>query len=350
MKYNLGTEGMFVSEDGAKTKVYLAANPSHLEAVNPVLYGIVRAKQDRLDLRGAAYTVLPVLLHGDAAFAGHGVVAETLNLSQLRWYRTGGTIHVVINNQVGFTTSPSASRSSVYSSDVARMIQAPIFHVNGDDHEACVRVAELAYDFRQEFNKDVVVDMICYRRRGHNEGDDPSMTQPLMYSLIEAKRSVRKLYTRALIGRGDITIEEAEAALRDYRQRLEQVFIETKEAVKSSALASAGEVPGTEVPGTEVSRTEVSRTEVSRTEVSRTEVPGTDTEGHGGLERPSAQEADEHTPHPFMSTAISVENIQHLGQAFLNKPECFTLHPNLTQLMAKLTAMVVDGWIDWAMA
>ena len=178
VKYHLGTEGTFVSEDGAKTKVYLAANPSHLEAVNPVLEGIVRAKQDRLDLKGAAYTVLPLLLHGDAACAGQGVVAETLNLSQLRGYRTGGTVHVIINNQVGFTTSPSASRSSVYSTDVARMIQAPIFHVNGDDPEACVRVAELAYDFRQEFNKDVVIDMICYRRRGHNEGDDPSMTQP----------------------------------------------------------------------------------------------------------------------------------------------------------------------------
>ncbi|MEP7192846.1 MAG: multifunctional oxoglutarate decarboxylase/oxoglutarate dehydrogenase thiamine pyrophosphate-binding subunit/dihydrolipoyllysine-residue succinyltransferase subunit, partial [Actinomycetota bacterium] len=136
VKYHLGTEGTFVSEDGASTKVYLAANPSHLEAVNPVLEGIVRAKQDRLDLKGAAFTVLPLLLHGDAAFAGQGVVAETLNLSQLRGYRTGGTIHVVINNQVGFTTSPSASRSSVYSSDVARMIQAPIFHVNGDDPEA----------------------------------------------------------------------------------------------------------------------------------------------------------------------------------------------------------------------
>ncbi|MGN6634696.1 MAG: multifunctional oxoglutarate decarboxylase/oxoglutarate dehydrogenase thiamine pyrophosphate-binding subunit/dihydrolipoyllysine-residue succinyltransferase subunit, partial [Oryzihumus sp.] len=195
VKYHLGTEGEFISEDGAKTKVYLAANPSHLEAVNPVLEGIVRAKQDRLDLAGEDFTVLPVLMHGDAAFAGQGVVAETLNLSQLRGYRTGGTIHVVINNQVGFTTSPSSSRSSFYSTDVARMIQAPIFHVNGDDPEACVRVAELAFEFRQQFNKDVVIDMVCYRRRGHNEGDDPSMTQPLMYNLIEAKRSVRKLYT-----------------------------------------------------------------------------------------------------------------------------------------------------------
>src|SRR5690606_29237851 len=139
VKYHLGTEGTFTTEEGRETKVYLAANPSHLEAVNPVLEGIVRAKQDRLDL-GEAFTVLPVLLHGDAAFAGQGVVAETLNLAQLRGYRTGGTIHVIINNQVGFTTSPASSRSSVYSSDVARMVQAPIFHVNGDDPEACVRV------------------------------------------------------------------------------------------------------------------------------------------------------------------------------------------------------------------
>jgi 2-oxoglutarate decarboxylase len=327
VKYHLGTEGMFVSEDGAKTKVYLAANPSHLEAVNPVLEGIVRAKQDRLDLKGEAYTVLPLLLHGDAAFAGQGVVAETLNLSQLRGYRTGGTIHVVINNQVGFTTSPSASRSSVYSTDVARMIQAPIFHVNGDDPEACVRVAELAYEFRQEFNKDVVIDMICYRRRGHNEGDDPSMTQPLMYSLIEAKRSVRKLYTESLIGRGDISVEEAEAALRDYQQRLERVFVETKETVKGLDTAE---------PTTHAGHAG--------------EVPGTDTEGHGGLERPNAQEVDEHTPHPFMNTAISVENIQHLGRAFLNKPEGFTLHPKLAQLMQKRAAMVSNGGIDWAMA
>jgi 2-oxoglutarate dehydrogenase E1 component len=342
VKYHLGTEGMFVSEDGAKTKVYLAANPSHLEAVNPVLEGIVRAKQDRLDLKGAAYTVLPVLLHGDAAFAGQGVVAETLNLSQLRGYRTGGTIHVVINNQVGFTTSPSASRSSVYSTDVARMIQAPIFHVNGDDPEACVRVAELAYEFRQEFNKDVVVDMICYRRRGHNEGDDPSMTQPLMYALIEAKRSVRKLYTEALIGRGDITVEEAEAALRDYQKRLEQVFVETKETAKSpdepTHAGHAGHADHADHAGHAGHGGHAG------------EVPGTDTEGHGGLERPNAQEVDEHTPHPFMNTAISVENIQHLGNAFVNTSEGFTLHPKLAQLMAKRAAMVRDGGIDWAMA
>src|SRR5215213_2228409 len=229
VKYHLGAVGKHVARSGREVRVEVASNPSHLEAVNPVVEGIARARQDLLD-RGEEAPVLPILIHGDAAFAGQGVVAETLNLSQLRGYRTGGTVHIVVNNQVGFTTSPSASRSSVYSTDVARMIQAPIFHVNGDDPEACVRVAELAFEFRQEFGKDVVIDLVCYRRRGHNEGDDPSMTQPMMYRLIEAKRSVRKLYTESLIGRGDISVEDAEAALRDYQQQLERVFTETREA------------------------------------------------------------------------------------------------------------------------
>ncbi|MFN8149371.1 MAG: multifunctional oxoglutarate decarboxylase/oxoglutarate dehydrogenase thiamine pyrophosphate-binding subunit/dihydrolipoyllysine-residue succinyltransferase subunit, partial [Candidatus Nanopelagicales bacterium] len=230
VKYHLGTSGTFTTDFGESIPVYLAANPSHLEAVNPVLEGIVRAKQDALP-RGKVFSVLPILLHGDAAFAGQGVVTETLNLSQLRGYRTGGTVHIVVNNQVGFTTAPEASRSSVYATDVARMVQAPIFHVNGDDPEAVVRVARLAFEFRQQFHKDVVVDMICYRRRGHNEADDPSLTQPLMYNLIDAKRSTRKLYTEALIGRGDISLEEAEAALRDYQEQLERVFVETRDAM-----------------------------------------------------------------------------------------------------------------------
>ena len=206
------------------------------------------------------------------------------------------------------------------------MIQAPIFHVNGDDPEACVRVAELAYEFRQEFNKDVVVDMICYRRRGHNEGDDPSMTQPLMYKLIEAKRSVRKLYTESLIGRGDISIEEAETALRDYQQRLERVFAETREATKSSDRATTA------------------------ADVGETLVTDPDTARLHGLEPPTAQEVDEHTPPRTMDTAISVENIQHLGDAFLKTPEGFTLHPKLAQLMERRAAMVRDGGIDWPMA
>ncbi|MER7071456.1 multifunctional oxoglutarate decarboxylase/oxoglutarate dehydrogenase thiamine pyrophosphate-binding subunit/dihydrolipoyllysine-residue succinyltransferase subunit [Terrabacter sp. NPDC000476] len=321
VKYHLGTEGQFVSEDGSKTKVYLAANPSHLEAVNPVLEGIVRAKQDRLNLAGESFTVLPVLMHGDAAFAGQGVVAETLNLSQLRGYRTGGTIHIVINNQVGFTTSPSSSRSSVYSTDVARMIQAPIFHVNGDDPEACVRVAELAYEFRQEFNKDVVIDMVCYRRRGHNEGDDPSMTQPLMYNLIEAKRSVRKLYTESLIGRGDISVEDAEAALRDYQQQLERVFIETREAKKAAAAESAAADGESDAPD------------------------------NAGLERPTAQVEDDVAPaRSATETGVPASEIVHIGETFANPPEGFTIHPKLKQLMDKRAQMVHDGGIDWPMA
>ncbi|HEU5267423.1 MAG TPA: multifunctional oxoglutarate decarboxylase/oxoglutarate dehydrogenase thiamine pyrophosphate-binding subunit/dihydrolipoyllysine-residue succinyltransferase subunit, partial [Jatrophihabitans sp.] len=192
VKYHLGADGTFHARDGKQIAVSLTANPSHLEAVDPVLEGIVRAKQDLLNKGDDGYTVLPLLLHGDAAFAGQGVVAETLNLSQLRGYRTGGTVHVVVNNQVGFTTSPSSSRSSLYATDVARMIQAPIFHVNGDDPEACVRVARLAVEYRREFRKDVVIDMVCYRRRGHNEADNPSFTQPQMYDIIDSKRSVRK--------------------------------------------------------------------------------------------------------------------------------------------------------------
>jgi 2-oxoglutarate dehydrogenase E1 component len=305
VKYHLGTEGTFTGEDGQQTKVYLAANPSHLEAVDPVLEGIVRAKQDRLDLGGEKFTVLPVLMHGDAAFAGQGVVAETLNLSQLRGYRTGGTIHLVVNNQVGFTTSPASSRSSFYSTDVARMIQAPVFHVNGDDPEACVRVAELAFDYRQTFGKDVVIDMVCYRRRGHNEGDDPSMTQPLMYRLIEAKRSVRKLYTESLIGRGDITSEEADAALRDYQQQLERVFSETREAATADGEAA-------------------------------------------GLERPRAQ-TDGDAPSAPRDTAISAEVAQRIGDAFSAVPEGFSVHPKVQQLLTKRTQMTRQGGIDWAM-
>jgi len=324
VKYHLGTEGEFVTEDGAQTKVYLAANPSHLEAVDPVLEGIVRAKQDRLNLAGEAFTVLPVLMHGDAAFAGQGVVAETLNLSQLRGYRTGGTIHIVVNNQVGFTTSPSSSRSSVYSTDVARMIQAPIFHVNGDDPEACVRVARLAFEYRQAFNKDVVIDLVCYRRRGHNEGDDPSMTQPLMYNLIEAKRSVRKLYTESLIGRGDISVEDVEAALRDYQQQLERVFVETKEAIKAPPKPPSDESDHSD--------------------------RGSDVEGHGGLEKPSAQAADEATaPRQSDVTAISKTDLEHLGDAFVNVPAGFTIHPKLMQLMEKRAQMTRQGGVDWAM-
>ena len=185
VKYHLGQVGKFVARSGKDITVELAANPSHLEAVDPVVVGMARAKQDAIN-DPEAFSVLPILMHGDAAFAGQGVVAETLNMSDIKGYRVGGTIHVVVNNQIGFTTTPESARSGFYSTDVAKIIQAPIFHVNGDDPEACVRVARLAFAYRQRFHKDVVIDMVCYRRHGHNEGDDPSYTQPMMYAKIDA--------------------------------------------------------------------------------------------------------------------------------------------------------------------
>ncbi|WP_420846503.1 multifunctional oxoglutarate decarboxylase/oxoglutarate dehydrogenase thiamine pyrophosphate-binding subunit/dihydrolipoyllysine-residue succinyltransferase subunit [Nocardioides solisilvae] len=297
VKYHLGAEGEFVSGRGDTVKVSVAANPSHLEAVDPVLEGIARAKQDVLD-RGAEYPVLPLLIHGDAAFAGQGVVAETLNLSQLRGYRTGGTVHVVVNNQVGFTTSPGSSRSSLYATDVARMVQAPIFHVNGDDPEACIRVARLAFEYRQAFNKDVVIDLVCYRRRGHNEGDDPSYTQPLMYDLIEQKRSVRKLYTESLIGRGDITLEEAEQVLRDYQQQLERVFTEVREATAQPS--------------------------------EWTTVPDYPEKSAG-----------------TRSTAISAEVLKRISDAYITPPEGFTVHPKVMPQLQRRAAAITDGPIDW---
>ena len=209
VKYHLGSKGKYVSPAGADIAVELAANPSHLETVDPIVMGMVRAKQDRIDPPGS-FPVLPLLIHGDAAFSGQGVVAECLAMSDTGGYRIGGTIHLIINNQIGFTTAPGNARSSPYCSDVAKTVQAPIFHVNADDPEACVRVAQLAWEYRQTFNKDVVIDMVCYRRHGHNEGDDPSYTQPLMYKAIADRRSVRKLYVESLVKRGDITLDEAD--------------------------------------------------------------------------------------------------------------------------------------------
>ncbi|PZM95696.1 MAG: multifunctional oxoglutarate decarboxylase/oxoglutarate dehydrogenase thiamine pyrophosphate-binding subunit/dihydrolipoyllysine-residue succinyltransferase subunit, partial [Actinobacteria bacterium] len=297
VKYHLGQTGKFTTPDGQHSiTVSVVANPSHLEAVDPVLEGIVRAKQDRIDLKLEGYTVVPVLVHGDAAFAGQGVVAETLNLSQLRGYRTGGSIHIIVNNQVGFTTAPEYSRSTLYCTDIARMIQAPIFHVNGDDPEAVVRVARLAFEYRQAFNKDVVIDLVCYRRRGHNEGDDPSMTNPLMYAIIDQKRSVRKLYTEELIGRGDITVEEAEELLRDYQAKLEQVFRETRNTVNTE---------------------------------------------------PRLRPVLEPEPEPVVKTATDAATIRAIGEAHVALPEGFTPHKRVQQLLERRAKMAVEGGIDW---
>jgi 2-oxoglutarate decarboxylase len=227
VKYHLGASGKYEGPSGESIRLELAANPSHLETVDPVVLGIVRAIQDNIEPAGS-FPSLPILIHGDAAFAGQGIVAECLAMSDIAGYRVGGTIHLIINNQIGFTTSPQHSRSSLYCSDVAKTVQAPIFHVNGDDPEACVRVAELAFEYRQKFHKDVVIDMVCYRRHGHNEGDDPSYTQPLMYKAIAERRSVRKLYVEALVKRGELTVEEAESALADFQSKLQVALDETR--------------------------------------------------------------------------------------------------------------------------
>ncbi len=236
VKYHKGFTGKFTGLSGRTIDVYLSSNPSHLEAVDPVVEGMARARLDLLD-EGDEYPVLAMLVHGDAAFAGQGVVAETLNMSALRGYAVGGTVHLVINNQLGFTTNPESARSSVYATDVAKMVQAPIFHVNGDDPEACARVGRLAFAFRQAFHKDVVIDLVCYRRFGHNEQDDPSLTQPRMYELIKKHRSVRKLYTETLVRRGDITMDEAEAALKDFSRRLQAALDETRASAPPAPVA-----------------------------------------------------------------------------------------------------------------
>ncbi|MES1258688.1 MAG: multifunctional oxoglutarate decarboxylase/oxoglutarate dehydrogenase thiamine pyrophosphate-binding subunit/dihydrolipoyllysine-residue succinyltransferase subunit, partial [Acidobacteriota bacterium] len=231
VKYHLGATGMHLSPAGNAISVSLASNPSHLEAVNPVVEGMVRARQEQLGDEDR-HRVIPVLIHGDAAFAGQGVVAETLNLSQLEGYATGGTIHLVINNQIGFTTLPGDSRSTLYATDIARMVQAPIFHVNGDDPEASVRVLRLAFDYRQEFKRDVVVDMICYRRHGHNEGDDPAYTQPIMYRKIEKLPSVAAQYGDRLVGEKLLAPAEAQALRQKISARLNAAFDANKAAGK----------------------------------------------------------------------------------------------------------------------
>ncbi len=314
VKYHKGATGMFVARSGETIPLTMASNPSHLEAVDPVVVGMARARQDALggergsgpalvDGPGEPFPVLPILLHGDAAFAGQGVVAETLNLSGLAGYRTGGTVHVVINNQLGFTTAPEAARSTVYPTDVAKMVQAPIFHVNGDDPEACARAARLAFGFRQAFHKDVVIDMVCYRRHGHNEGDDPSYTQPLMYALIDAKRSVRKLYTETLVRRGDISLEEAEQALDSFGARLQAALDETR--------AEAEDLPP------------------------------------APLSLPEYIQPD--LTIPRIETGIDPQVLARLAAEVRSVPEGFVLHPKLARQFEQRDKAVADGEIDWAL-
>ena len=221
VKYHLGYHCDWTTSQGQEIHLALCFNPSHLEFVNPVALGRVRAKQDRLgDTNGDRY--LALLIHGDAAFAGEGITQETLNLSELEGYATGGTIHVIVNNQIGFTTSPREGRSGVYATDIARMLQAPIFHVNGEDPEAVAQVVQLAVAFRMRWKRDVFIDMYCYRRRGHNEGDEPSFTQPIMYRKIEKKPSIRDAYLDRLQEMGQVTREEADEIASRCRSKLEK--------------------------------------------------------------------------------------------------------------------------------
>ncbi|HEX9890567.1 MAG TPA: multifunctional oxoglutarate decarboxylase/oxoglutarate dehydrogenase thiamine pyrophosphate-binding subunit/dihydrolipoyllysine-residue succinyltransferase subunit [Actinomycetota bacterium] len=299
VQYHVGTAGKYQVRSGETVAVEVVSNPSHLEAVNPVVQGIARAAQFRIGDADRS-RVLPVTLHGDAAFAGQGVVAETLSMSQLPGFATGGTVHVVINNQLGFTTPPSAARSSTYATDVARMIQAPILHVNGDDPEACVWVMRLALAYRQAFHKDVVVDLLCYRRFGHNEADDPSYTQPVMYRTIEDKRPVRKIYMERLINRGDITLEEAESALKDYRGRLEQAFDEVQE----TRPPEPSDLPASRPTGVL----------------------------------------------PPVETGVDRETLDRIVAGVTSWPEGFTPHPKLAKQLEKRRTMLAEDQVDWSMA
>jgi 2-oxoglutarate dehydrogenase E1 component len=302
VKYHKGFRGKFMGRSGKTIDVLLASNPSHLEAVDPVVQGMARALQDELTENDGAqpHPVLPLLIHGDAAFAGQGVVAETLNMSALPGYETGGTVHLVINNQLGFTTNPESARSSVYATDVAKMVQAPIFHVNGDDPEACVRVGRLAFAFRQRFHKDVVIDLVCYRRYGHNEQDDPSLTQPLLYQLIKEHRSVRKLYTETLVRRGDIDMDEAEEVLRDFSSRLQSALDETR----ASAPPQSAVLPPPPQPAPVL---------------------------------------------PPIETGVAPEVLQQVADALVTFPDGFTVHPKLVKVFDARAKLWASGEADWAM-
>ena len=299
VKYHLGQSGKFVNRHGRGITVDLAPNPSHLETVDPIVEGMARAHQDLIN-QPDAFSVLPLLVRGDAAFAGQGVVAETLQLSKVKGYRVGGSIHLIINNQLGFTTPPESARSSEYCTDIAKMVQAPILHVNGDDPEACVRVAQLAYEYRKAFHKDVVIDMICYRRLGHNEGDDPSYTQPLMYKRIEARRSVRKLYTEALVKRGDFSLEEAEQALDDFQARLQDALDQTRQAASATDVKAAAPPPPIGVL-------------------------------------------------PHVTTGIPRATVERVYGVMSTPPDGFTIHPKLSKQFEARTKMFEEGEVDWAL-
>ncbi len=305
VKYHKGFSTDRRTRDGERVHLSLTGNPSHLEAVNPVVEGRTRAKQIQAeDERGRL--VVPLLLHGDAAFAGQGVVAETLNLSNLAGYSTGGTIHVVVNNQIGFTTTPAEARSTLYCTDVAKMIQVPILHVNGDDPDAVVHAAKLAFEYRQRFGEDVVIDLICYRRHGHNEGDEPSFTQPLLYEKIRKRESVRKLYTQRLIDDGTLEEEAARQIEEDLHNQLQQAL-----------------------------------------QVIKTRPPGPD-EGY----EPSGAWTGflRNDPGQAVDTGVPIERLAQITERISALPPGFEAHKKLKLFLAKRSKSVAESEpVDWAL-
>ncbi|MBD3166128.1 2-oxoglutarate dehydrogenase E1 component [bacterium] len=306
VKYHKGFSSDHRNRYGRSVHISLTANPSHLEAVNPVVEGKTRAKQRQHNDTDVRKTVLPLLIHGDAAFAGQGLVGETMNLSQLEGYRTGGTVHIIVNNQIGFTTDPSDARSTGYATDVAKMIDAPIFHVNGDDPEATVFVTELALRFRQKFGRDVIVDMICYRRHGHNEGDEPAFTQPQLYKKIRNHDSAMKIYRRRLIEDGTLTEEEAERHAEEFQSQLQRHF------------------------------------EFARETQPELEVQTADAFWEGLAEEYSYDPAD---------TKVSRESLLHVAEVLNTVPEGFNLNPKVKRHLPKRLKTVEEGGeVDWSFA
>ena len=305
VKYHLGYSRDHTTRAGRKVHLSLAANPSHLEAIDPVIEGMVRAKQQHL--HDAEYArVVPVLMHGDASFTGQGVVAETLGLSELDGYRTGGTVHIIVNNQIGFTTPPEAYRFTPYPSDVAKIIHAPVFHVNGDDPEAAVQAARLAIGFRQRFKKDVFIDLVCYRRHGHNELDDPTFTQPVMYKKIAAKPTPLTLYREQLVQAGAVAAEEAERRAREFRELLDDAQSYARDFMPRQPVFV-----------------------------------------FGGLWKGFGWAGDDWSAR----TAVAPEVLHEIAAAFTRLPEGFTPHPRVARLMEARAQMVREGRaIDWSCA
>lgn len=308
VKYHLGSTAVHRAKNGTEINMLLMPNPSHLESVNPVVEGAARALQDALEPGEAASKVLPLLVHGDAAFAGQGVVAETLNMSQLDGYATGGTIHLIINNQIGFTTLPRDGRSTEYASDLAKMILAPIFHVNGDEPEAAIQSIKMALDYRQKFGKDVVIDLICYRKHGHNEGDEPAFTQPGLYKEIHNHPSVRERYTRDLLIKNELTEKETHQIFNEFDQLLEAAFADAKKPGKNGSI--------------------------TREQLKRHELP--------------QKEWAKHLP----DTTLDVDRLKELGHKLNTVPQDFDANPKLLRILAKRSEIVEknERKIDWGFA